>query len=72
MLLRYIEIESETRRAISILKMRDSNHAKGVWEGEIGSEGLTVSSQLTGVSGALGWSALRVDQNGDPTMRPPA
>ena len=31
LLLRYIEMESETRRALSILKMRDSDHAKGVY-----------------------------------------
>jgi len=64
-LLRYIEIESETRRSLSIFKMRGSDHAKGVWQCEVGEQGLSVSEQLIGVSGALGWSALRVHQNGD-------
>ena len=64
-LLRYIEIESETRRSLSIFKMRGSNHAKGVWECKIGERGLSVSEQLTGVSAALGWSALRVTRNGE-------
>ena len=72
LLLRYIEIESETRRSISIFKMRGSNHAKGVWQCEVGEQGLTVSTQLTGVSGALGWSALRVDPNGDSADQQPA
>ena len=66
-LLRYIEIESETRRSLSIFKMRGSNHAKGVWQCEVGDDGLSVSEQLTGVSGALGWSALRVNPAGDST-----
>ena len=60
-LLRYVEIESETCRSISIFKMRGSNHAKGVWQCEVGEDGLSISAQLTGVSGALGWSALRGD-----------
>jgi len=60
-LLRYIEIESETRRAISVFKMRGSDHAKGVWECEIGERGLSITEPLTGVAGALGWSALRGD-----------
>ncbi len=60
-LLRYIEIESETRRSLSIFKMRGSDHAKGVWQCEVGMNGLSVSERLIGVSGALGWSALRVD-----------
>ena len=35
LLLRYLEMESETRRALSVLKMRDSNHAKGVYQFEV-------------------------------------
>jgi len=65
-LLRYVELESETRRSISIFKMRGSNHAKGVWQCEVGEHGLSISEQLLGVSGALGWSALR-DPSGDST-----
>ena len=70
-LLRYIEIDSETRRSISIFKMRGSNHAKGVWQCEVGEKGLSVSAQLTGVSGALGWSALRGDPTGDSIVGRP-
>jgi len=62
-LLRYIEIESEVRRSISVLKMRGSDHAKGLWQFKVGEHGLTVGEQLTGLTGVLGWSALR----GDPT-----
>ena len=66
-LLRYIEIASETRRSLSIFKMRGSNHAKGVWQCEVGENGLSVVEQLTGVSGALSWSALRVAPSGQAT-----
>jgi len=60
-LLRYIEIESEVRRSIGVLKMRGSDHAKGLWQCEVGEHGLTVGEQLTGLTGVLGWSALRGD-----------
>ena len=36
-----------------------------VWQCEVGEKGLSVSAQLKGVSGALGWSALRGDPAGD-------
>ena len=58
-LLRYIEIESELRRAISILKMRDSDHSKGVWEFTVGEHGLAIGDKLEGLTGILGWTALR-------------
>jgi circadian clock protein KaiC len=58
-LLRYIEIESELRRAVSILKMRDSNHEKGLRLYEIDGQGFRVLDRLEGVTGVLGWSALR-------------
>jgi circadian clock protein KaiC len=64
-LLRYIEIESEARRSISIFKMRGSDHAKGLWQCDVGEHGLTVGTQLTGVTGVLGWTALRGDRLAD-------
>jgi circadian clock protein KaiC len=58
LLLRYLEMESETRRALSILKMRDSDHAKGVYQFEIDAHGFQVMDKLEGLTGVLGWSAL--------------
>jgi circadian clock protein KaiC len=58
-LLRYLEIGSELRRALNILKMRTSNHDKGVFEYLIDKHGLTIKDRLEGVTGVLGWSALR-------------
>ena len=60
-MLRYVEIGSELRRALSILKMRDSAHAKGVIQFDIDDNGPRVMTQLDGVTGALGWSALHAN-----------
>ena len=61
-LLRYLEIASELRRAINIIKMRTSNHDKGVFEYVIDAHGLTIKDRLQGVTGVLGWSALRTPE----------
>jgi circadian clock protein KaiC len=57
-LLRYIEVESEMRRALYVLKMRDSNHGKGLVQFEIGEQGPKVLGKLEGFSGVLGGTAL--------------
>ena len=57
--LRYVEIQSELRRGLNILKMRQSQHEKGLLEFAIDANGLTFGDTLHGVSGLLGWSALR-------------
>lgn len=62
-LLRYIEQGSEVGRAVAIIKMRNSNHEKGLWTFAITNRGFEVRTKLEGVTGLLGWSALR-DQNG--------
>lgn len=58
-LLRYIELDSEIGRAVSVLKMRDSDHAKDVRELRIGDRGPTILDRLEAISGVLGWTALR-------------
>ena len=58
LLLRYLEQESEVGRAVAILKMRNSDHDKGLWNFAITEHGFEVQSKLEGVSGLLGWSAL--------------
>jgi len=58
-MLRYLEIGSELRRALNIIKMRTSDHDKGVFEYVIDTHGLTIKDRLEGVTGVLGWSALR-------------
>jgi circadian clock protein KaiC len=54
-LLRYIELESETRRALNILKMRDSDHATSLVQFDIDGRGPRVLGKLEGLTGVLGW-----------------
>ncbi|MCW2504793.1 MAG: hypothetical protein JWO79_3077 [Actinomycetia bacterium] len=58
-LMRYIEQHSATGRALNIVKMRNSDHNKDVHQFDIDKDGLTVGPALEGVTGVLGWSALR-------------
>ncbi len=58
-LLRYIEMDSEMRRAVNVLKMRDSDHEKGLRHYDIDGDGFAVGDKLEGLTGVLGWSALR-------------
>ena len=64
-LLRYIERASEIGRAVTILKMRNSDHEKGLWVFAITDRGFAVLAKVEGVTGLLGWSALS-DQIGAP------
>jgi len=50
-MLRYVEIESAMQRAIVVLKMRGSDHAKEICCYEIGSGGLTVLGVFDGREG---------------------
>jgi circadian clock protein KaiC len=59
--LRYVEVESELRRGLNVLKMRQSEHEKGLIEFTIDAGGITFGDRIEGVSGMLGWSALRGD-----------
>jgi len=52
-LLRYLEIESAMQRAIVVLKMRGSNHAKEIRRYKIESGGLTVLDVFEGREGLL-------------------
>jgi circadian clock protein KaiC len=58
-LLRYIELNSATGRALNIVKMRNSNHDKDVYQYEVSARGLTIGDKLEAATGVLGWSALR-------------
>jgi circadian clock protein KaiC len=60
-LLRYIERGSELRRALAVLKMRDSDHDQGLWQFQIDQHGPSVGDKLHDLTGLLGWSALRED-----------
>jgi len=61
--LRYVEVHSEIARALSVLKMRESGHEKGLMRYTIDERGIAFGENLAGVSGMLGWSALSAGEH---------
>ncbi len=57
--LRYIEEGSQIGRAVHVAKMRNSWHRMTLNSVSITDRGLVVGNELEGVTGRLGWSALR-------------
>jgi len=57
--LRYIEEESGVGRALNVVKMRNSRHETTLTSFTIADHGVTMGEPLQGVTGRLGWSALR-------------
>ncbi|MCZ7383573.1 MAG: hypothetical protein O8C63_02360, partial [Candidatus Methanoperedens sp.] len=58
-LLRYVEIKSEMRKAISVLKMRGCNHEKAIREIIINEKGVEVTQQFMEYSGILSGSPVK-------------
>jgi circadian clock protein KaiC len=58
-LLRYVEVESAMQRAIAILKMRGSDHAKDIRRYEIRKNGIAVAGPFEGREGILSGIAHR-------------
>lgn len=59
-ILRYVEIESAIRKALLVLKMRGSDHAKDIRQYDIASEGIEVKSKFEGREGILSGSPRRM------------
>ena len=59
--LRYVEMESEVRRALSVLKFRGSNHDKGIHEYIMTEEGIKIKTKFEGREGVMSGSPKRVD-----------
>jgi circadian clock protein KaiC len=59
-LLRYVEIESAIRKALLVLKMRGSNHDKGIRQFEITSRGIEVRAPFEGREGIMSGSPRRM------------
>jgi circadian clock protein KaiC len=68
--LRYIEEQSTLGRAINVVKMRNSAHLMTMNGATITDEGFVVGDTLEGITGRLGWSALRT-QDPAATHPPP-
>lgn len=58
-LLRYVEIKSEMRKAISVLKMRGSDHDKEIREIVIGKKGVEIKLPFSEYSGLLSGSPIK-------------
>jgi circadian clock protein KaiC len=59
LLLRYVEIESAIRRALLVLKLRGSDHAKDIRQYEITPTGLEVRAKFEGREGIMSGSPRR-------------
>jgi len=60
LLLRYVEIESAIRKAMLVLKLRGSDHAKDIRQFEITPRGLEVKSRFEGHEGIMSGSPRRM------------
>lgn len=60
LILRYVEIESTIRKALLVLKMRGSDHAKDIRQYEITPHGIEVQSKFEGHEGILSGSPRRM------------
>jgi circadian clock protein KaiC len=59
-LLRYVEIESAIHKALLVLKMRGSDHAKDIRQFEITDHGVEVQSKFEGREGIMSGSPRRM------------
>lgn len=60
MVMRYVEIESAIRKALFVLKMRGSDHAKDIRQYDILANGLEVQARFEGQEGILSGSPRRM------------
>jgi circadian clock protein KaiC len=69
-LLRYVEIESAIRKALLVLKLRGSDHAKDIRQFEITSQGLEIMSRFEGQEGIMSGSPRRMAEAFDEAFGP--
>jgi circadian clock protein KaiC len=63
LMLRYVEIESTMRKALLVLKMRGSDHAKDIRQYDITEQGFEVQSKFEGREGILSGSPRRMAES---------
>ena len=63
LILRYVEIESAIRKALLVLKMRGSDHAKDIRQYDITNTGIEVQSKFEGREGILSGSPRQMAQS---------
>ena len=66
--LRYVEQGSRIGRAVHVAKMRNSRHQMTLNSVTITDQGIVVGNELEGVTGRLGWSALRTQGPHEPVV----
>jgi circadian clock protein KaiC len=69
-MLRYVEIESAMRKALLVLKLRGSDHAKDIRQLEITSNGIAIMSRFEGQEGIMSGSPRRMAEAFDQAFRP--
>jgi circadian clock protein KaiC len=69
-LLRYVEMESAIRKALLVLKLRGSDHAKDIRQFEITSRGLEIMSRFEGQEGILSGSPRSMAKAFDEAFGP--
>jgi len=63
LMLRYVEIDSAIRKALLVLKLRGSDHAKDIRQFEITAKGFEVRSKFEGREGILSGSPHRMAES---------
>jgi circadian clock protein KaiC len=61
--LRYVEIESAINKALLVLKLRGSDHAKDIRQFEVTPNGLEVHSRFEGREGIMSGSPRRMAES---------
>ena len=69
-MLRYVEIESAIRKALLVLKLRGSDHAKDIRQFEITNHGIEIMSRFEGQEGIMSGSPRRMAEAFDKAFRP--
>jgi len=69
-MLRYVEIESAIRKALLVLKLRGSDHAKDIRQFEITPQGIEIMSRFKGQEGIMSGSPRRMVEVFDEAFRP--
>lgn len=69
-MLRYVEIESAIRKALLVLKLRGSDHAKDIRQYEIANHGIEIMSRFEGQEGIMSGSPRRMAEAFDQAFRP--
>lgn len=65
-LLRYVEMDGQIERAISVLKARGSQHSKAIYRFQISSDGINIGQSLRALTGILAGTPISTGQpNGD-------